>query len=280
AIARLPIKAMNPSVPLVSVRRYTPLPRPSGWNVRNRFVGDWLLYGSANSSHPVRDQLYVLPVRGHALEARQGKRRWIELDLGHSVERIEALGNDALAIGRDANSLVFSPIRFDGGEAKLLKPWRRPQSAQSESRTHAFFFRQDGPHEGIVGLPMRSSLGSAQAFRHGFRGGRSAGVLFLRFREDAFSELGVLWANPHASLNDNCLASCVDWYGNARPIFWRGRVFALLGYELIEGKIEGERMVEVERTNFLQGTISREGEGVKEKPRFAPIDGVDPTIGE
>jgi hypothetical protein len=34
--------------------------------------------------------------------------------------------------------------------------------------------------------------------------------------------------------DDECRASCVDWYGNARPLFLRGHVFALLGYELVE----------------------------------------------
>jgi hypothetical protein len=43
----------------------------------------------------------------------------------------------------------------------------------------------------------------------------------------------------------------VDWYGNARPIFYRGRVFALLGYELIEGRIDGASIAEIGRTDFL-----------------------------
>ena len=35
--------------------------------------------------------------------------------------------------------------------------------------------------------------------------------------------------------DDGCKAWCVDWYGNARPIFLGERVFALLGYEIVEG---------------------------------------------
>ena len=29
--------------------------------------------------------------------------------------------------------------------------------------------------------------------------------------------------------------SCVDWYGNSRPLFIRDRIFALMGYEIVEG---------------------------------------------
>jgi hypothetical protein len=42
----------------------------------------------------------------------------------------------------------------------------------------------------------------------------------------------------------------VDWYGNARPLFLRGRLFALLGYELVEGRIDEGRMLERRRIDF------------------------------
>lgn len=50
--------------------------------------------------------------------------------------------------------------------------------------------------------------------------------------------------------DDPCEASCVDWYGNARPIFVDGRIFALLGYELVEGELRDGRMVERRRISF------------------------------
>ena len=63
------------------------------------------------------------------------------------------------------------------------------------------------------------------------------------------SPIGELEAK-NTSTADNCKASCVDWYGNARPIFIRGRVFALLGYEIVEGRLDDERMREVRRVNY------------------------------
>ncbi|WP_206362001.1 hypothetical protein [Sphingomonas montana] len=48
----------------------------------------------------------------------------------------------------------------------------------------------------------------------------------------------------------NAQASCVDWYGNARPIFIGDRTFALMGYELVEGRVQGGRINEVRRLNF------------------------------
>jgi hypothetical protein len=46
------------------------------------------------------------------------------------------------------------------------------------------------------------------------------------------------------------VASCVDWYGNSRPLFLRNRVFALLGYEIVEGEMSGRGITETRRISF------------------------------
>ena len=51
-------------------------------------------------------------------------------------------------------------------------------------------------------------------------------------------------------VEDACRASCVDWYGNARPLFTGGRVIALIGYELVEGKLENGRLQEARRVSY------------------------------
>ena len=57
--------------------------------------------------------------------------------------------------------------------------------------------------------------------------------------------------------------SCVDWYGNARPIFLGGRVFALLGYELVEGRLSGsgprEQIEERRRVSFAPTAQGQNG---------------------
>ena len=49
-----------------------------------------------------------------------------------------------------------------------------------------------------------------------------------------------------------CKASCIDWYGNSRPIFIGDRLFALMGDQIVEGEVEGGAMREVRRINFAQ----------------------------
>ena len=115
-------------------------------------------------------------------------------------------------------------------------------------RSHGFFYRPDDAEHGVLGLPV--SGGGRPGYRHLFEG--SAGVLFLRSDALRLRPLGHLDAQAHEGDNadDACVASCVDWYGNARPLFLRGRVFALLGYEIVEGQVRDGRMRELRRVSF------------------------------
>ena len=61
-------------------------------------------------------------------------------------------------------------------------------------------------------------------------------------------ELGVSGRKPAPGYT--CEVSCIDWYGNARPIFTGGRVFALMGSQLVEGRVRGGRVVEIGRVDM------------------------------
>ena len=98
----------------------------------------------------------------------------------------------------------------------------------------------------MLGLPVARPLAySPSRFL-----GSSAAMLFLRREQRRLSPAGELEAHAEKARDDGCIVSCVDWYGNARPIFLGDRTFALLGYELVEGRVSGGRIREVARLNF------------------------------
>jgi hypothetical protein len=78
----------------------------------------------------------------------------------------------------------------------------------------------------------------------------SAAIVFLRNANDRFEPLGKLASTARAVADDDCKASCVDWYGNARPLFLGGRVLALMGYEIVEGRLDGGAIRETKRVSF------------------------------
>lgn len=78
-------------------------------------------------------------------------------------------------------------------------------------------------------------------------------MVFLRRSEGRFILLGELSSHPGSARDDACLASCFDWYGNSRPIFYGSRTFALMGYELVEGALGERDIVEKARVDFNPG---------------------------
>ena len=203
---------------------YQPLP---GHASQNRFVGQYLLYGGQR-------QLFAL---------RYVDGSTFGLPISHAVDRLEALGDDAVAIGSDGRDLHFSSVRLVPYPV-VAGRYSRPNANQGESRSHGFFYDE---RQGLLGLPIIG--GNHRTMRHQLRQS-SASVLYVKNQSLSFAEIGTLDASAGANTNDGCRASCVDWYGNSRPLFIRSRVLALMGYELVEGRLDGDGIVETRRINF------------------------------
>lgn len=222
--------------------RYRFLPSVPGWSFHNRFAGDHVLYGAGTYGEASG--------RANLVAARLRDGRVTRLPVPHSVDRIELLGRDAMVIGGTPRGLGFSTVELDGRAPDLGDRYVHPDSAEGESRSHAFFFSPDSDapdgRSGTVGLPVakRADPALARFF------GSSAAMVFLRRDDRRLAPAGELDARTRGVVDDDCKASCVDWYGNARPIFRGGRTFALLGYELVEGELSRGRIREVGRISF------------------------------
>jgi hypothetical protein len=173
------------------------------------------------------------------------------MKLKHGVDRIEQMGRDAVVVGTNGTDLYFSPVRL-GNSPRVMDSYARRNASQGELRSHGFFYKPDGRDSGLLGLPIARQ--GRSGYKHLIED--SAAIIFLRNDDLDLSEIGELEARGTTN-NDNCKASCVDWYGNARPLFIRNRVFALLGYELVEGSLNGNRISETRRVNYSPGFAKR-----------------------
>ncbi|MGZ8847632.1 MAG: beta-propeller domain-containing protein, partial [Pyrinomonadaceae bacterium] len=240
AMLRVPLSMFNDGTDSASSWAYHPLPKPEGYTFQNRFVGDYLLYGTGSGwGRPEKkDQSNLIAVRWASGNIS-------ELSVNHGVDRIEALGNDAIVVGTNGSDLRFTAVRL-GNSPEVADEYTRKGASQGELRSQGFFYKPDGPNSGVLGLPI--SVPGRAGYRHLFEG--SAAILFLRNQSLKFEELGELGAQSDKAVDDGCRASCVDWYGNSRPIFVKGRVLALLGYEIVEGNFRAGRMQEMRRINY------------------------------
>jgi hypothetical protein len=240
ALMQVTIASFSDGSDFVHSSNYRRLQKPQGYTFQNRFVGDYVLYGTGSGwERPQRifeSELFVV-------DWRSGNPH--KLKLPHGVDRIEQMGSDAVVVGTDGKDLHFSSVRL-GPSPEIVSRYTRPEASQGELRSHGFFYKPDGENTGMLGLPVANA--ARPGFEHLYQ--NAAAILFLRNESLQFREIGELGSQPEKMTDDQCKASCVDWYGNARPLFLRGRVFALLGYEIVEGTIDAGRMKELRRINY------------------------------
>lgn len=239
ALLRVPVQSFGDGRGVAPRSSYRRLPTETGYAFHNRFVGDYLLYGSGNGWGQLQDDgsiLYVVPWKTGAVS---------RIALPHGTDRIEPMGSDAVVVGADQHDLHFSGIRLDGRPG-VAQRYTLPNASQGELRSHGFFYRGDSTHAGVLGLPVRGP--GRPGWSHLVEG--SASILFLRNRDWRFEALGTLAGDGESAKDDACKASCIDWYGNARPLFIGDRIFALLGYELVEGRVSEGGLHDARRVSF------------------------------
>ena len=248
----VPLAQLTEAVPTVAGSAYKGVGRVAGsvWSMHNRFVGDHVLFGVGAGWAPrggggARAPLFVHHVPTGATT---------QLAVPFSVERIEPLGRDALVVGNQGSDLTFGAVALDPTPTIAGRHTVRG-AAQGETRSHGFFFSPSGDRAGVLGLPV--TYGGDGGGWNQLRNVSSA-VLFLGVDALTFRDMGPLRSAARA-VNDRCVASCADWYGNARPIFWQGRTFALLGYEVVEGTVANGRVRERRRVDVFRALQGADG---------------------
>ena len=251
ALLRLPLSLFGDGRTMAPNRDYRDLPA-NGWEFQNRFVGRHLLYATGEGDRESgASGLRAVPLNG-------GPIRWVPLP--HGVSRLDVIGSDGVAIGQDDHeALGFSAIGLNPrtGDAAREDTYLFPHASEGENRSQAFYYRADGSDpsgtSGMMALPVQRELpGSGTRFL-----GSASAIVFLGRQHRKLSPAGELVSDAEHAVDDACKASCVDWYGNARPIFLGSRTFALMGYELVEGRVNAGRISEVQRLDFAPRAVRK-----------------------
>jgi hypothetical protein len=253
ALLDIPLSEFGESIRRVSDQAYAGVPPIDGGQLENRFVGDWLVYGGRagwtsapdGSSPATGSTLVAVPVAQPARAER--------LFLPHNAIRIERAGRDAVVTGyRDQNGLSLSYVTLRA-RPRLAATTLLPRRFESEGRSHAFnaWIRPDG--SGLIGIPTTENGGRSG---RGWSDSQSSELSFVAVGpSQSLAPAGELSPRARDDRADyRCEVSCIDWYGNSRPIFTAGRVFALMGTDLVEGGLTQGRMRELARLD-LTGAI-------------------------
>ncbi|MEG3086943.1 beta-propeller domain-containing protein [Sphingomonas sp. PB4P5] len=250
--ANIPVGQFGTSFRAIDAARHIRVPAPSAGTLENRFADNWLVYGGRLEGYgavPDRNRqpgspVFILPVdRPQATQT---------LVLPHNIIRIERVGETRMAIGgyRDVRGLDLSLLQL-GGQASVLDTTRLAGRFESEGRSHAFNSLVEEDGSGLLGLPTVLRRGRAMRYVWNSEG---SDVSFLTMSPSG--KLGNAGALEQSATRPapgyRCEVSCIDWYGNSRPIFAGGRIFALMATEIAEGRMGKRRIEEVDRLNLTE----------------------------
>ena len=278
AFLSLPTARFSPTVTDAPADAFTDVPGTENHHVASRFTERYLVYGGLSRfrrGYPDFDRYadYGSSYRRRMLRDLQPRPAFVvpigrpyavePLSIGHTVIRAERVADDIVLTGyRDRRGLSISLIDLTArprvGSTVVLDG-----RFESEARSHAFNSLVEEDGGGLMGLPTVGRVEESQ--RYHWRS-QASDVSFLSFdprgRLQPIGELERRFEyvdeyDDESGEEDEdgvpgyeCEVSCIDWYGNSRPIFTGGRIFALAGTELIEGRVDGGRIREVQRLNI------------------------------
>lgn len=251
ALLSVPMRAFSEAPDFRRAGRVHELPEFSfDLTLENRFVGQRLVYSTSDGSghYPPRKGERSDPARVTIVPVRAPARSQT-LSVPHSVIRLERLGEDAVVTGyTDDRGLHVSTLAL-GRTSEIGSTAMLENRFESEGRSHAFNSVLDADNGGLMGIPTVARPDGAGRW---WWNSESSDVSFLTVDGSVqIKSVGPLLASEadeHETYE--CEVSCVDWYGNSRPVFTDARVFALSGTELIEGEIVDGVIRERRRVNL------------------------------
>ncbi|WP_428679637.1 beta-propeller domain-containing protein [Sphingopyxis sp.] len=232
---------------------FTALPSTGKRVVENRFADDWLVFGGRDSwgGYPPDPENGPQSSKAVAVPVKRPQAA-VVIDIPHNVVRTERVGNDIIINGyRDDKGLNLTLIGL-GKEARILSSTFLSRRYESEGRSHAFNSVVDEGGNGIIGVP--TVKGSEESGRWWWRSDTSDLSFLTKSPSGMLASAGELIATPADDVETHpdyiCEVSCIDWYGNSRPVFLAGRIFGLMGTSLVEARIDQGKIREIARIDL------------------------------
>lgn len=242
------------------------VPPVDGGSVENRFLAGHVVYGARDrySRRPARSEESRERALANALTvvplAKPGAPQRVAL--GHSLIRLEKLGNGAVIANgyADESGLRVSYVALgeEANPSAVRSSAFLPRRYESEGRSHAFNATMTWEGEGMLGVPTVTRIEESDGY---WWYSEVSDLSFIGFdRNGMLADGGQIIATPEDKVETaqgyECEVSCVDWYGNARPIFLGGKVYGLMATELVEAEVVDGKVAERRRVD-LTGALPR-----------------------
>ena len=267
----VPFSAFSPVLNEVDAGAYTALPSIGarvGDAIADRFTERYIVYGRVGGRR-LRDGEAAGPTLIGVVPVDRPASAQV-LSVPHNVIRAEQAGENIVLTGyRDSRAGLDLSLIDLRAAPRVAATHNFVRRYESEGRSHAFNSLVGADGAGLLALPTVPLAADGERTASW---SRPSDMDFLRLAAGgAVAEAGRLetsvpdWdgrgrlssaidgePDEDSIPGYSCEVSCTDWYGNSRPIFTDGRIFALLGTELIEGRLTDGRIREVQRLNIAR----------------------------
>ena len=242
-----PLSAFSAAPPAVDPTRYTATPLLNDGMFEQRFTDDYVIYGARETwySYPtpdrnVRTQVVAVPTANPANAT--------VLQSPHNVLRVERVADNAVITGYGHDEGLSVSLLDLSATPRIATTTVLPGRYETEGRSHAFNARPEPDGDALMGIPTARAV--KESGRWWFRS-RTSDLSFIQLDSGALRSAGELTQNRRgAHRSYSCEVSCVDWYGNSRPIFTDGRIFALMGTEIVEGVMQSGQVRSLRRADL------------------------------
>jgi hypothetical protein len=148
ALLRMPLASFSDGTQVIPASSYQKLPNRRDDTLQNRFVGDYLLYGTGSGWwYPQKKNTSDL----YAVRWANGEMN--KITLLHGIDRIEQMGDAAVVVGTDGTDLHFSAVSLHDSPEEMFD-YVRKGASQGELRSHGFFYKPEDQDIGMLGLPI------------------------------------------------------------------------------------------------------------------------------
>jgi hypothetical protein len=247
ALLRVSLADFGDGTHAASAGDYRTLPTVEGNSFENRFVGKWLIYGIGHADYIMDESMFSSTLFAVRVDGGEPLR----FRLPHMMDRMYVAGSISITIGSSSKmELIASALNLTD-DLVHAKEFAVPPPARGHLELAAFAAPDDVTGKSVIGVTVRRHWHDDPPSRVLSR--NSTEILFLRIADGRLTQVGAIQPRSQiftADGADACIGSCEAWYGYARAIFVRDRIFALVGYELVEAGITHGRLVELQRLDF------------------------------
>jgi hypothetical protein len=252
-LTALPLSEFRNAPAPLQQSRVTSLPGGETETKEVRFMDGWMVYHQepTDVSEPTQKLTRVEANAPRKLYATRLDRPSLTISakMPHEIDRLQPLAGGMLAVGQAspknlALSWLSPATDFSAGATLTLRG-----RIESEGRSHAFSATTLPDRQSLFGLPtIKADDGEIRSVARTATSNLSFMTMTTQGVISQVGDIAMARAKPRS--NYKCEVSCIDWYGNSRAIFTGGRIFALLGTEIVEGALANNEIGVIKRLDM------------------------------